>query len=388
MQAAEKPAFAASGASDVSGSWQQRLSDWIFSDDPRQRIRLGQTALANVIMAGCVMLLHAGADPGSPEHRWVWPWTIAALGGMVAVFVVIRSRFNQRFRDPSLAMFQMLYAVAVAAGGYVLAGPVRSAALPILAVILMFGMFGLSVRQVVTVAVYTALMFGAAGAYWIRREAGAPGVVTIEKVNFGMLLLMVMGVCILTSRLSRMRERSKLQKEALEAALEQNRLLATQDTLTGCLNRRAMTEKLGEALAMAARFGTPCSVILIDLDHFKHVNDAYGHAAGDEVLRTVADLARSQLRDVDSLGRWGGEEFLVLLPATNAPDALVCAERLQAKLAQVSFPTISPDLHLSFSAGVAAIGRDERLATLIDRADKAMYQAKQAGRARVVPAAE
>jgi diguanylate cyclase (GGDEF)-like protein len=278
--------------------------------------------------------------------------------------------------------------VAIAAGGYVLAGPVRSAALPILAVILMFGMFGLSVRQVVGVAAYTAVLFGAAGLYWVRRDAGVPGVLTFEKVNFGMLLLMVMGVCILTSRLGGMRERSRRQKAALETALEQNRLLATQDTLTGCLNRRAMTEKLGEALAMAARFGTPCSVVLIDLDHFKHVNDSYGHAAGDEVLRTVADLARSQLRDVDSLGRWGGEEFLVLLPATNAPDALVCAERLQAKLAQVSFPAISPDLHLSFSAGVAAIGRDERLATLIDRADKAMYQAKQAGRARVVPATE
>lgn len=369
-------------------SAQPRLASWIFTGDPRQRLRLGQTALANVIMLGCVLLLHAGADDTSPEHRWVWPWTIAALGGMLAVFVVIRSGINQKWRDPSLAMFQMLYAVAIAAGGYVLAGPVRSAALPILAVILMFGMFGLSVRQVVGVAVYAAVLFGAASLYWVRRREGIPSLLTFEKVNFGMLLLMLTGVGILTSRLSDMRERSKLQKAALEAALEQNRLLATQDALTGCLNRRAMTEKLGEALAMAARFGTPCSVILIDLDHFKHVNDAYGHAAGDEVLKTVADLARSQLRDVDSLGRWGGEEFLVLLPATNAPAALVCAERLQSKLAQVSFPTISPDLHLSFSAGVAAIGRDERMATLIDRADKAMYQAKQAGRARVVPASD
>ncbi|HEX5682871.1 MAG TPA: GGDEF domain-containing protein [Ideonella sp.] len=367
-------------------NWEQRLSGWIFTNDPRQRIRLGQTALANAIMAGCVMLLHAGADVNSPEHRWVWPWTIAALGGMLAVFAAIRSGINQQWRDPSLAMFQMLYAVAIAAGGYVLAGPVRSAALPILAVILMFGMFGLSVRQVVAVGVYAAVMFGAASFYWIRRDAGDPAVLTFEKVNFGMLLLMLMGVCILTSRLAGMRERSKRQKAALEAALEQNRMLATQDALTGCLNRRAMTERLGQAMALAARFGTPCSVIMIDLDHFKHVNDAYGHAAGDEVLRTVAELARAQLRDVDALGRWGGEEFLVLLPATSAQDAIACAERLQKKLAEVRFPNIAEDLHLSFSAGVAAIGRDDGVATLIDRADRAMYQAKQAGRARVVPA--
>lgn len=365
--------------------WLQRLSNWVFTDDVHQRIRLGQTALANVIMVGCVMLLHAGADANSPEHRWVWPWTIASIGGMLAVYALIRSGVNRRWRDPSLAMFQMIYAMACAAGGYVLAGPVRGAALPIVAVVLMFGMFGLSVRQVITVAAYTMVLFGVAAVYWIRRDAG---VLTVERVNFGMLLLVLMGVCILTSRLAGMRARSKRQKAALEQALEENRRLATQDTLTGCLNRRAMTERLGQAMAMAARFGTPCSVIMIDLDHFKHVNDAYGHAAGDEVLRTVAELARGQLRDVDALGRWGGEEFLVLLPATPAADALVCAERLQAKLAEVRFPTISPDLHLSFSAGVAAIGRDERVAALIDRADRAMYQAKQAGRARVVPASE
>lgn len=372
----------------VPRRWEQRLSRWLFTDDPRQRIRLGQAALANVIMVGCVLLLHAGADVNSAEHRWVWPWTVASIGGMVAVFALIRSGVNQQWRDPSLAMFQMLYAMACAVGGYMLAGPVRSAALPIIAVVLMFGMFGLSVRQVIGVAVYTMVLFTAAAAYWVRREAGDPGVLTIEKVNVGMLLLVLMGVCILTSRLGGMRARSRKQKEALEQALEQNRLLATQDALTGCLNRRAMTERLGQAMALAARFGTPCSVIMIDLDHFKHVNDAYGHAAGDEVLRTVADLARAQLRDVDALSRWGGEEFLVLLPATSPADAIVCAERLQKKLADVRFPHIADDLHLSFSAGVAAIGRNDGVATLIDRADRAMYQAKQAGRARVVPASE
>ncbi|WP_374564606.1 GGDEF domain-containing protein [Ideonella sp.] len=368
--------------------WGDRISRWVFTADVHQRIRLGQAALANALMLGCVMLLHTGADRHSLEHRWIWPWTAAALGGMVAVFVLIRSGISRRWSDPSLAMFQMLYATACAAGGYVLAGPVRSAALPIVAVVLMFGMFGLSVRQVIGVAIYTSMLFGAASLYWARRDQGVPGVGTVEEVNFGMLLLMLMGVCILTARLGGMRERSKRQKAALEAALEQNRLLATQDALTGCLNRRAMTERLGQAMALAARFGTPCSVIMIDLDHFKHVNDAYGHAAGDEVLRTVADLAREQLRDVDALGRWGGEEFLVLLPATSASDAIVCAERLQKKLAAVRFPNIAADLHLSFSAGVAAIGRNDGVATLIDRADRAMYQAKQSGRARVVPASE
>lgn len=358
----------------------------VFTDDRPQRLRLAQAALANLLMLGCVVLLHLGADPGDPGHHWIWPWTAASLGGMVVVFAIIRSGVAREWRDPSLTMAQMFYAMACAAAAYVLAGPVRTTVLPIIAVVLMFGMFGLSARQVFGVAVYTLALFAAGSWYWVRREPGVQATVVLEQVNLGMLMLMLTGVCVLTSRLARMRERGQRQKAALEQALEQNRLLATQDALTGCLNRRAMTERLGQALALAARFGTPCSVIAIDLDHFKQVNDVYGHAAGDEVLRTVADLTQGQLRDVDALGRWGGEEFLVLLPATSAGDAVVCAERLQAKLAQARFPTISPELRLSFSAGVTAIGRDEGLATVIDRADKAMYQAKQAGRARVMVA--
>lgn len=363
-----------------------RLYRWIFTDDRPQRIRLAQAALANALMLGCVALLHVGADPVGPEHRWVWPWTAASIGGMVVVFGVIRSGVARHWKDPSLAAAQMFYAMACAAAAYLLAGAVRSTVLPIIAVVLMFGMFGLSVRQVIVTALYTLGLFVAGSLYWMRREQADPAVVRLELVNLGMLLLMLTGVCVLASRLARLRARDKRRKAELAQALEQNRLLATQDALTGCLNRRAMTERLGRALALTARFGTPCSVIAIDLDHFKQVNDVHGHAAGDEVLRTVAELTRGQLRDVDTLARWGGEEFLVLLPATSAADAVTCAERLQSRLAEARFPTISPDLRLSFSAGVTAIGRDERLATVIDRADKAMYQAKQAGRARVMVA--
>lgn len=362
------------------------LYRWIFTDDRPQRLRLAQAALANALMLGCVALLHIGADPTSPEHRWVWPWTAASIGGMVVVFAVIRSGVARQWKDPSLAAAQMFYAMACAAVAYLLAGAVRSTVLPIIAVVLMFGMFGLSVRQVIMTALYTLGLFVAASLHWLRREQADPAVMRLELVNLGMLLLMLTGTCVLASRLARLRARDKRQKAALEQALEENRLLATQDALTGCLNRRAMTERLGQALALTARFGTPCSVIAIDLDHFKQVNDVYGHAAGDEVLRTVAELTRGQLRDVDALGRWGGEEFLVLLPATSAADAAICAERLQGRLAEARFPAISPDLRLSFSAGVTAIGPDERLATVIDRADKAMYQAKQAGRARVMVA--
>ena len=368
--------------------WWQWLARWIFTSDVHQRIRLKQAALANVLMLASVLLMHLGVVNGVIEAHGVNIWTVLSLGGMATIFAIIRSGAALHWQDPSLALAQMLYAIACAAGAYVLAGPFRSAVLPMIAVVLMFGTFGLSMRQVVGVAIYTLLLWLALAAYWVQREGGSADGWLREEVNVGVLLMVLGGVCVLTARLVGMRARSKRQQLALEQALEQNRLLATQDALTGCLNRRAMTERLGRAMALVARFGTPCSVILIDLDHFKQVNDRFGHGAGDEVLRTVAELTRGQLRDVDTVARWGGEEFLVLLPATPAGEAMSCAERLQAKLAEARFPAISPELRLSFSAGVASIGREERLANLIDRADKAMYQAKQAGRARALPAQE
>jgi diguanylate cyclase (GGDEF)-like protein len=364
------------------------LARWIFTSDVHQRIRLKQAALANLLLVACVLLMQLGAARGVIVSRWVLAWTVLSLGGMAVVFAIIRSGVARQWRDPSLAMAQMLYAIACAAGAYVVAGPFRSAVLPMIAVILMFGMFGLSMPQVLGIALYTVLLWLAMAAYWVQREGGTPQAWLREEVNVGMLLVVLSGVCVLTARVAGMRARSKRQQAALEQALEQNRLLATQDELTGCMNRRAMTERLGRAVALATRLRTPCSVIMIDLDHFKQVNDRYGHAAGDEVLRTVAELTGAQLREVDTLARWGGEEFLILLPGATAPDAMICAERLQARLAQARFPTISTDLRLSFSAGIAAIGDGERVATLIERADKAMYQAKQAGRARVVPAEE
>lgn len=102
------------------------LYRWIFTDDRPQRIRLAQAALANALMLGCVALLHIGADPTSPEHRWVWPWTAASIGGMVVVFAVIRSGVARQWKDPSLAAAQMFYAMACAAAAYLLAGAVRT----------------------------------------------------------------------------------------------------------------------------------------------------------------------------------------------------------------------------------------------------------------------
>ena len=171
-----------------------------------------------------------------------------------------------------------------------------------------------------------------------------------------------------------------------EQADARNRRLALQDDLTGMHNRRFILEVLGQQLALAERHGWPLALLIVDVDHFKRVNDTHGHLVGDQVLRELATCIRSRLRAQDIAGRWGGEEFIVLLPDTDAAGAAVLAEDL--RLAVMQHRCLDPQgqsLQLTVSIGLHAQPqptsrqRDELLAA----ADRAMYQAKHLGRNRV-----
>jgi diguanylate cyclase (GGDEF)-like protein len=125
------------------------------------------------------------------------------------------------------------------------------------------------------------------------------------------------------------------------------------------------------------------TICLLDLDHFKRINDGYGHAAGDMVLRAFADCVQPLLRNTDLLARYGGEEFLLLLPESTTQTAQLCLARLQDELARKTFGGLPTDLRITTSVGVAYYGAPESLASLIDRADQALYLAKEAGRNRI-----
>lgn len=160
--------------------------------------------------------------------------------------------------------------------------------------------------------------------------------------------------------------------------------MATQDFLTGLLNRRETFRRLDEELQRSRRLAVPFSVLLLDLDHFKQVNDSHGHSAGDLVLQTVASVLRRGVRPYDLCCRHGGEEFLVVLPETALTGAAGIAERLRSDIEQqvISLPD-GQTLQVTASIGAAALAGDETIDQLIIRADEAMYQAKQGGRNRV-----
>ncbi len=188
------------------------------------------------------------------------------------------------------------------------------------------------------------------------------------------------------------RVRTQIRRKRLQEQLRENYRrslsLALTDDLTGLYNRRYVFAHVNEVLArMPGGNGSETAVLLFDIDHFKQVNDRYGHPAGDEVLRDLAGRALRQVRSVDLVGRLGGEEFIVVMPETSLSGAIVVAERLRMAVADERFVLLDSgeQLAVTISIGIAVTGvRHDTLETLLKRADEALYAAKNAGRNRVV----
>lgn len=170
---------------------------------------------------------------------------------------------------------------------------------------------------------------------------------------------------------------------ALERELEEVSNMVREDQLTGTLNRRGMDEAFKRELARVGRMASPFSIGLLDIDHFKRLNDTHGHQVGDQALVHLASVVKELLRSTDSVARYGGEEFLLLLPNSDLDDAEKVMLRLQRELTKQFFLHDNKKVLITFSAGVAQLASDETQDGLLKRADEAMYKAKAAGRNRV-----
>lgn len=185
------------------------------------------------------------------------------------------------------------------------------------------------------------------------------------------------------NRIVRISDSYQAQLRELMAALD---VSSRTDYLTKLFNRGNMFERLAAEQSRAMRYQKTFSLVMIDLDHFKRINDTYGHVAGDRFLVAVADLMRSNLRREDSCARWGGEEFLILLPETELASGVLAAEKLRGLILTISIPVKGEAVRLTASLGVASYRSGEAIDDCIKRADDALYLAKNNGRNRVVAA--
>lgn len=242
-------------------------------------------------------------------------------------------------------------------------------------------------------------MSASTGEYHNKIERYADEISHTEDINQLNLILGNLMSDTRSMQLDMMRSRDELEeahkaaKEAeervrqLEMELDRVSDLVHEDHLTGTLNRRGMDNAFERELSRADRLNLPLSVALLDIDHFKRLNDTLGHEAGDEALVHLVRVVKEMLRPSDVIARFGGEEFVIILPDTLLEDAVNVMTRVQRHLTKNFFMHDNQRLLITFSAGVALRGAGEDAESVVGRADKALYQAKEAGRNRVMPAA-
>jgi diguanylate cyclase len=306
---------------------------------------------------------------------------------LIGFFVVLsETHVNDRFEDHYLTIFQIGGHVALQLGFLLAAPEIGYAFLSVVFLIFGFGALRMTSRQA-TVAWSLTTMGLAPVFLFTSTPIGLPITTHIERIAAMLCFVLTIGQCAFVGLYgSSMRQSLYKRGFELKEAYKRIEELAELDELTGSFNRRHIMRMLDDEIARAHRSQAPCSIALIDLDWFKRVNDAYGHPTGDEVLRTFAITVFANIRNTDRFGRYGGEEFLLVLPDTANDVAARTLDRLRAIIAELDWSAFSPGMRVTISAGVATLKPVESADTFLARADKALYAAKARGRNRIASA--
>jgi len=358
------------------------VTEIVFSQDPAQRLRLKAWWFATCCYGAYAGLAFVQVALGlSP----LWPTVglfVTVLLTSAAFYVALRSGWNLRFkRDPALSLGQLVVGMLYFYWMYALAGLASGAVIIITASHIAYSMFGMNVAQVRRLVLISLFALGVTILLcsWLAPER-FPW--RVQIVTYLYACIVVPLIARLATQVSSLHERLRAQRSELKVALAKVQELAIWDDLTQVHNRRHLMEQMQAEFRKLARKPAPLCVALLDIDLFKSVNDRYGHAAGDEVLRRFAASAKAIVRNTDLLGRWGGEEFMVMFPDTPTPQAEVALQRLRGHLSRLGLDDIAAGLKITFSAGLVEVATEETLEAAIERADQAMYRAKTGGRNR------
>jgi diguanylate cyclase (GGDEF)-like protein len=360
-----------------------RLVDWLLSNDPALRARLVQVSLGMGAMLAGVASMHYFAAMGLMSVRGLWAWTACAVAAIVLAWALVRSGRTARLPDPTLAVPQMVVALTLGAWLYAMLGPARGAAFPVVMVMLMFGLFAATPRQMAVVGLYAVAVFGATMALMAWRQPQRYPV-AVELGHFLVVATMMPAAAVLAARVSTLRERMRAQRAELERALERIEELATHDALTGTVNRRHMASLLEGERQRSVRSGYVFCLAVLDVDRLRDVNDAQGARAGDALLRAMAQEAQSGLRLSDRIGRWGGGCFVLMMSDTRAALARGAVERLRARMAQARPSQWGGEILPTVSAGLTEHRAGEPVDKTLARAESALREAKAGGRDRLV----
>ena len=366
---------------ETSGS---RLSTEALARRAKQRRQIqGMIGVSYIIDAGILLIYaQAGTVP-----LWLGPaYALSGLLLMMLAILLSETGFNERFRDH--------YMVAPLSAANMMVMMAFTYIAPQVGVLFLCSLFTVfsfaSLRSTPsqTAMIWTAMALGLAGLFLLTdKPIAMPHGSHIERFATMLVFMLTIGRCMFLGIFSSALKASLYQSgQKLREAYKRIEELAELDELTGSFNRRCIMRMLDEEIARSARSGSSCSVALIDLDHFKRVNDTYGHPTGDEVLRTFAITMFANIRNVDRFGRYGGEEFLLVLPDMPDDGAMRALDRVRAIVADLDWSAFSPGMKVTLSAGVATLKPNETTDSFLARADRALYAAKAQGRNRIARA--
>jgi diguanylate cyclase len=314
------------------------------------------------------------------------PWVVVGYGAAGLGHLVLFSLIHwfgdvERLEDPQLVGWQMGYAILAQVLGMALAPQLAPVFIGTMFIVFAFG----SLRIELRVAMLSwFIAFVGAGIVLTLPTHPSMGVVDPSRVEMVLLSISFALIALRTTLLgyygSAMRMKLYKVNWALGRAKNDAEKLAASDPLTGAMNRRAVLPLIERAVRRAARSGIPACVTMIDLDWFKSINDRFGHVAGDAVLRRVVERIRECLRSSDVIGRYGGEEFVLLLQGVDRNAGARLVERIRVAISAADWSDIHRELKVSVSCGIADIRATDTLDGVLARADKALYEAKRGGR--------
>ena len=351
--------------------------------DPQQSHRMRRWVMASSASGMVVLLFLAAYLLGLLDLRDFLTAAAFVLGFVILFYVIFRSGLNLRFRDPSLTLTQILASTLVIL--YVLSQSEEGHGILslIYMVSFLFGVFRLSTRELLGITAFVALSYGLIIALQWHAGAGAdPHAFNRKVLNWIVLTAVLTFFSVMGGYISKLRKEVADSRAKLEKAMLRIEYMAARDELTDLVNRRSLVDFLKQQKSRGDRFGSTFTTLMLDIDHFKRVNDTHGHQAGDVVLKSFAQAASASLRATDVLGRYGGEEFMAILDQTPLDRSAIVAGRLCALARQLNFDELATGLRISISIGGAEYRPPEQWQATVERADKALYRAKHGGRDR------
>ncbi|WP_136417717.1 sensor domain-containing diguanylate cyclase [Herbaspirillum sp. ST 5-3] len=348
--------------------------------DPKTRIRLRTTALAGIDYVVGILSLFAYAAVGTISYAVPLKILLAGLIFNTIFLAAIASGSTRHCRDPSLTGMQVTAACGINLVGVLMAPQVTYMFIANIFVPLAYAVLHFSRRAFLVAWVLLSVAW--CSVLWLLgAEVGIAVSTRAEQtILMGSLVLVFARFIAINAEVSRLRERLHVKNKNLADATARLAELATHDELTGIWNRRKFMDLLQEERMRAERTGSGFCVAIVDVDHFKTVNDRFGHGVGDVVLKALAALLQNSMRATDRVARFGGEEFTFVLVDYNENALPVAMERMREAVERHDWQRIAPGLAVTVSAGVAAWRWGESTGQVLNRADTALYEAKNAGR--------